>query len=658
MQISMAQSMGLQPPSHLYHHHVVPAPSHHHHHLHNGGVVSVAAAAAPSTPVSSVNGGPLTAAAVLFTSSASSAGPTSTGSLPAMSTDVSEFFSQLEHPDEDDSVGVALSNFLQQADSGGGKSLGVGAGRFHPYESATSSSRHSSSTAAYSSSSNNDDVLMEAAASPIGGGYQTAYGGQSQFVGDSVNSGGLLYQNSGGSDGYGGFSGGDVPDQSGEDIWDLDSHTVRRYNPPPLPDPVSPGPIPTTPTMYGLQGSKAGWEPAPAYPPQYTTLLSGGVNHSRAGGGQVSPGIGGPWIGGGTTAALPLKAPSLIGSSGAGDVSKRPKSYQCEACDKWFTSSGHLKRHFNTTLHKNAMKQKGGGGDGYLEGGLGGGGGSYSIPSVESRGPASPCLSLGGEEESSQSCDEASSQSSQVSLTPAGTPGPLQRPPPPPPSAISPPLSASSPFVPNLSPSHHQQSNSNNNNHQQQHHLLSPPPSSVGLSDAASSPLSGLSQLVGQPPSTPQPPTAMSPLTPGMSPNGNLAGSPARNRYSPFRSGGGPLTTSVSSASHSYKVQSLDMRGGGYTAGYSTGSTFQQASSPAFSSGGDVYSLAVASPQSSYRSDGYGGVTTTYTGQYQAQYQPLVYNGSSGSYAMVGSSSSHHLPHHQSYLGMSTEAFS
>jgi transcription elongation factor Elf1 len=60
-------------------------------------------------------------------------------------------------------------------------------------------------------------------------------------------------------------------------------------------------------------------------------------------------------------------------------------------------------------------------------------------------------------------------------------------------------------------------------------------------------------------------------------------------------------------------------------------------------SNGDVYMSS--SPQSSsYRSDG-GGYATTYTGQYQAQYQPLVYN--AGSYSMV---SSHHHNHHQAYL--------
>jgi len=58
-------------------------------------------------------------------------------------------------------------------------------------------------------------------------------------------------------------------------------------------------------------------------------------------------------------------APGSVGSVGSGDGSvsgmdvKRLKTYQCEACDKWFTSSGHLKRHFNTTLHKNASRQKG-----------------------------------------------------------------------------------------------------------------------------------------------------------------------------------------------------------------------------------------------------------------------------------------------------------
>ncbi|KAL5242153.1 hypothetical protein ACI65C_009563 [Semiaphis heraclei] len=38
---------------------------------------------------------------------------------------------------------------------------------------------------------------------------------------------------------------------------------------------------------------------------------------------------------------------------------RRAKTYECPACDKWFTSSGHLKRHYGTQLHKNAVKQSG-----------------------------------------------------------------------------------------------------------------------------------------------------------------------------------------------------------------------------------------------------------------------------------------------------------
>lgn len=674
-------------PPHLYpHHHSHHSHHHHSHHTppplppphHHAAAVPPPQLTAVSCPATA----PVTAA-VLFSTSGSGGVNASTMAgggggghgLPSLTTDVSEFFSQLENPD-DDSVGVALSSFLQQAESK--CTTAAGGGRFHPYES----SRPSPS--AYRSA--NDDVMMEGAGSPGGDSYAAAYGGQTHF---SEGGSGLVVYHSGGQSGsdsgYVFSSGGGaaaeqlpVPDQSGEDIWDLDSHTVRRYNPP-VPDPVSPGPIPTTPTMYGMQG-KAGWEPGPpssvaaSLYPQYHGSIMASRGAAALAAAQVlppqavSPGIGGPWIGGASQLSLNKGSVMTLGGGGAAavDTSKRPKSYQCEACDKWFTSSGHLKRHFNTTLHKNAMKQKGGGGgggsDSYLDGGLGS---SYSIPSVESRGAPSPCMSLG--EESSQSCDEASSQSSQVSLTPVSTPGPLQqaaaaaahhhRPPP-----VSPPLSTSSPYVPN------DVSSPSQNHH---HHLLSPPPSSVGVSDSASSPLSGLSQLVGgggpPPPSTPQPPS-MSPLTPGsvvsMSPNGNnLPGSPAhhRNRYSPFRGGPPPLTTS---ANLSYKVQSLDMRGySSYPTTFQAASqvssssiaTSAAAASHAFNNAGDVYMSS--SPQSSYRSDGGGGYaasTTSYTGQYQAQYQPLLYNTGS-SYAMVGSHHHHH-HHHQAYLGPSSSS--
>ena len=47
------------------------------------------------------------------------------------------------------------------------------------------------------------------------------------------------------------------------------------------------------------------------------------------------------------------------GDSWKSNEARRPKTYNCSACNKWFTSSGHLKRHYNTTLHKNAVKQSG-----------------------------------------------------------------------------------------------------------------------------------------------------------------------------------------------------------------------------------------------------------------------------------------------------------
>lgn len=50
----------------------------------------------------------------------------------------------------------------------------------------------------------------------------------------------------------------------------------------------------------------------------------------------------------------------VVKSSGwKSNEARRPKTYNCTACNKWFTSSGHLKRHYNTTLHKNAVKSSG-----------------------------------------------------------------------------------------------------------------------------------------------------------------------------------------------------------------------------------------------------------------------------------------------------------
>lgn len=56
------------------------------------------------------------------------------------------------------------------------------------------------------------------------------------------------------------------------------------------------------------------------------------------------------------TSSLPVKT---AGAQWKSNEARRPKTYNCTACNKWFTSSGHLKRHYNTTLHKNAVKSSG-----------------------------------------------------------------------------------------------------------------------------------------------------------------------------------------------------------------------------------------------------------------------------------------------------------
>uniref|UniRef100_A0A182K514 C2H2-type domain-containing protein n=1 Tax=Anopheles christyi TaxID=43041 RepID=A0A182K514_9DIPT len=59
------------------------------------------------------------------------------------------------------------------------------------------------------------------------------------------------------------------------------------------------------------------------------------------------------------TSSLPGTAGPTKGTAWKSNEARRPKTYNCTACNKWFTSSGHLKRHYNTTLHKNAVKSSG-----------------------------------------------------------------------------------------------------------------------------------------------------------------------------------------------------------------------------------------------------------------------------------------------------------
>lgn len=379
-------------------------------------------------------------------------------------------------------------------------------------------------------------------------------------------------------------------DQSSEEIWDMDAHTVRRYNP--VPDPVSPGPIPTTPTMYGTvlgQPKPANWEVGQTYGP-----------YGRPGlGPPLSPGLGSSWALGRGQAAL--------------SDAKRAKTYQCEPCDKWFTSSGHLKRHFNTTLHRNAMKQRGDGSFDCMNGA------SFSIPSVESRDAGSPCMSLGEESSQSSVCDDTQSTSgsgpvsSLAGSTPVSTPGPA-------PSINLPSTSLhdgcslsdnTSPSVPSAYP-----------------HLLSPDP-------PPASPLSTLSQLAGLPP-TPQP---AAPSTPGLhcsSPNSNLNASPVhKNRFSPFRAG--PPNNP------SYKVQNLDM-GRSYP---SYPSTFQPLGAPAAQYGGEQVYLA---QQSAYgRPSGYPGASYHAPAYHTPHYQPVLY---SSGYDM--GQGQHYLPQNHSFSDISS----
>lgn len=59
------------------------------------------------------------------------------------------------------------------------------------------------------------------------------------------------------------------------------------------------------------------------------------------------------------SSSLPNNALPSKGTAWKSNEARRPKTYNCTACNKWFTSSGHLKRHYNTTLHKNAVKSSG-----------------------------------------------------------------------------------------------------------------------------------------------------------------------------------------------------------------------------------------------------------------------------------------------------------
>ncbi|KZS21117.1 Zinc finger 215-like protein [Daphnia magna] len=185
------------------------------------------------------------------------------------------------------------------------------------------------------------------------------------------------------------------------EILDLDSHKVHVYQPPgtvmglpPAPPhqhhhhsggALAPTPPYTPATSVGSNSSSMGWmtptpplpslaaphpheyrpNPFPTYDlPPMTVNTTNGNNTTpnsapvaKSAPGWKPPANGQPTGGG--------------GNHGGGSEARRPKTYNCEACNKWFTSSGHLKRHYNTTLHKNAIKASGGNSNGTAAAGEG-----------------------------------------------------------------------------------------------------------------------------------------------------------------------------------------------------------------------------------------------------------------------------------------------
>lgn len=87
---------------------------------------------------------------------------------------------------------------------------------------------------------------------------------------------------------------------------------------------------------------------------------------------------------------------------------KRAKSFKCEDCNKWFTSHGHLKRHYNTTLHKNMTKLN-----------TSSGNTQATAPDITRPPIVSPGSKSIGETSTASSHDEESNLSTNDSLEPA-----------------------------------------------------------------------------------------------------------------------------------------------------------------------------------------------------------------------------------------------
>ncbi|XP_042236258.1 protein glass-like [Homarus americanus] len=237
----------------------------------------------------------------------------------------------------------------------------------------------------------------------------------------------------------------EMPSADTPEILDLDSQKVLGSSGVPQQQPQPAGSLPpmwrpheqfpstSGLTMGGLPLQQPGF-PGPPAPPQHIPGLGGGSSYLSGGGGSM----GGYHPQGMTNPPQAMSSPtSMFGapppspretappSEFASNV-KRPKSFKCEDCNKWFTSHGHLKRHYNTTLHKNMTK-------------LNGNSASRSTPDPTRPPILSPGAKSIGEASNLSSQDEESNLSATDALeTPP--PPPMQQPPPaynPPPTSLS-----------------------------------------------------------------------------------------------------------------------------------------------------------------------------------------------------------------------------
>lgn len=172
----------------------------------------------------------------------------------------------------------------------------------------------------------------------------------------------------------------EIKNEPQAEILDLDSHKVHVYQPPQGDEgsqnsqssQLDPGMVPWMTSiqekkLYHPMHINGSGMPSPDFNVSTTTLNSPEMPHHQSyyehhigSPNQLAPQITSSQM---TTITAKSGMQSLPKSSGnaswKSNEARRPKTYNCTACNKWFTSSGHLKRHYNTTLHKNAVKQSG-----------------------------------------------------------------------------------------------------------------------------------------------------------------------------------------------------------------------------------------------------------------------------------------------------------